>query len=57
MRVESTIFDGTAEVPYIRLEPVAVTRDRLVQTVIADGFHSYDDVFLNVPESARPPRK
>lgn len=57
VRVESTIFDGTAEVPYIRLEPVAVTRDRLVQTVIADGFHSYDDVFLNVPESGRPARE
>ncbi len=57
LQAESTIDDGTAEVPYIRLAPVPVTRDNLVQTVIADGFHSYDEVYLNVPEEDRPPRE
>lgn len=56
LQVASTIFDGKADVPYIKLSPISVTRDNLVKTVIADGFHSFDDVYLNVPESERPAR-
>ncbi len=52
-----SIGDGSGDVPYIKFQPILVTRENLVQTVIRDGFHSYDDVFRNVPESDRPARE
>ena len=48
VRTESFINDGTGKVPYIRLEPILVTAETLESTVIADGFHSREDVFRNV---------
>lgn len=45
----STIFDGLYNVPYVKLEPILVTKETLEKTVIKDGFHSYQDVFRNVP--------
>ncbi|MCX7655238.1 MAG: substrate-binding domain-containing protein [Treponemataceae bacterium] len=42
------ISDGTYQVPYFRLEPIMVTRERLKETVIKDGFHRYEEVFRNV---------
>lgn len=44
------------EVPAILLEIVVVDKNNLVDTVIKDGFATYDDVFRNVPEAQRPPR-
>lgn len=44
------------EVPAILLEVVTVDKDNLMDTVIKDGYASYDDVFANVPEDKRPPR-
>ncbi len=49
-----SIFDGSADVPYLKFQPVFVNRDNLVQTVIRDGFHTYEDVYRNVPENERP---
>lgn len=49
------INDGTYDVPYIKFQPVLVTKENMVQTVIKDGFHSYEDIYRNVPESKRPP--
>lgn len=45
---ELKISDGTYQVPYFRLEPIMVTRERLAETVIKDGFHRYEEVFRNV---------
>ena len=56
LHADQQIHNGSVEVPFIRLDPVMVTQDSILSTVIADGFHSYDDVFRNVPESQRPPR-
>ena len=36
------------------LEVTVVTEDNLQETVIADGFHAYEDVYRNVPEGERP---
>ncbi|HSV56273.1 MAG TPA: substrate-binding domain-containing protein [Magnetospirillaceae bacterium] len=44
----AVIHDGQYEVPYVRLEPILVTRDRLDATVIRDGFHRAEDVYRNV---------
>lgn len=55
LQADELIHNGSVEVPFIRLAPVMVTQENILDTVIADGFHSYDDVFRNVPESQRPP--
>lgn len=45
VNVNSTVFNGTRDVPSILLESVAVTRDNIQQTIIQDGFHSYQDIY------------
>jgi D-xylose transport system substrate-binding protein len=47
---DSVIDDGSGKVPYIRLEPVLVTKELLKATVIKDGFHQEADVYRNIPE-------
>ena len=44
----STISDGTYEIPYIGLTPIAVTKDNLDDVIIGSGFHLKEDVYLNV---------
>ena len=46
----STINDGTYDIPYIGLTPIAVTKDNLDEVIISSGFHLKEDVYLNVPE-------
>ena len=48
IQTDSTIDDGLNQVPYVRLEPVLVTRDLLDATVIKDGFHLASDVYRNI---------
>jgi D-xylose transport system substrate-binding protein len=43
-------------VPAILLEVTVVDKSNLMQTVIADGYAKYDDVYRNVPEKDRPQR-
>ena len=50
----STVNNGLMDVPYIMLDPVSVGKAEIMDTVIADDFHSYDDVYKNVPEKDRP---
>jgi len=45
-----------AEIQAILLEVIVVDKNNLVDTVIKDGFVSYDDVFANIPEDQRPPK-
>lgn len=44
-----TISDGRAEVPYIRLSPLAVTAENMDSVIIESGFHLREDVYLNLP--------
>lgn len=44
------IDDGTYQIPYIKLEPVAVTAENMDETIIKSGFHLGEDVYLNRPE-------
>lgn len=39
-----TINNGQAEVPFIKLVPLSVTADNVAETVIADGFRTWDEV-------------
>ena len=47
----SYINDGTYEIPYIALEPVSVTKNNLDEVIIESGFHSREDVYLNLPST------
>ncbi len=43
-----TINDGKYDVPYVKLEPIAVTKDNIDKVIIDGGFHLKEDVYLNV---------
>jgi len=46
---DSTIFDGTYDVPFVKLEPIAVTRENIDEVIIDGGFQKKEEVYLNVP--------
>lgn len=48
------ISDGENDIPYAKVDPIVVTKDNLVDTVINDGFHRLEDVYLNVPKGQWP---
>ena len=48
-KVSTTINDGTYEVPYVKLQPIAVTKENIDEVIIDGGFQLKEDVYLNVP--------
>lgn len=44
------IYDGVYTIPYIKLEPVAVTETNMDEVIIQNGFHLAEDVYLNRPD-------
>ena len=48
------INNGKIDVPAILHAPQAVDKANVMQTVIADGYHKYEDVYKNVPPEQRP---
>lgn len=42
--------DGTYQVPYVGLEPIAVDKVNINEVIIGSGFHLKEDVYLNVPD-------
>jgi D-xylose transport system substrate-binding protein len=51
-----TLDNGTKKVPSIFLEPIAVTKENMMGTVVKDGWHDVEKVYANVPAGKRPPR-
>lgn len=47
---EETIFDGTYEVPYIKLMPETVTNENMDEIIIKQGFHLKEEVYINKRE-------
>ena len=47
-QVTETINDGTFEVPYYCIEPIAVTAQNMDEVIIGSGFHRKEEVYLNV---------
>lgn len=45
-----TIQNGDYKVPYLLLEPIAVTKENMDEVIISSGFHLREDVYLNVPQ-------
>ncbi len=52
----SATNNGQRDVPSVLLDTVIVTKDNLAGTVIRDSFHSYDDIYRDVPAKQRPPK-
>ncbi|MDD3402822.1 MAG: substrate-binding domain-containing protein [Hespellia sp.] len=50
LKTEENMLDGTYQIPYIRLTPLAVVKENMNATVIDGGFHTKEDVYLNRPE-------
>jgi D-xylose transport system substrate-binding protein len=48
------VNNGKIDVPSILLDPIAVDKDNLADTVIKDGFHKLEDVYKNVPKDQWP---
>ncbi|WP_025027291.1 D-xylose ABC transporter substrate-binding protein [Caldalkalibacillus mannanilyticus] len=42
---DKVVNNGKIDVPSILLDPIAVTKENLDDTIIADGFHSKEDVY------------
>ena len=40
----NSVDNGTNPIPAILLVPVAVTKDNVAETVIADGFRTWDEI-------------
>lgn len=45
LNTSETIYNGKYNVPYYVLEPIAVKKDNIDDTIIRDGFHLKDDVY------------
>jgi ABC-type xylose transport system substrate-binding protein len=52
----ATYPNGKIDVPSINLPITAVDKNNMMDTVIKDGFHTYDEVYADVPEAQRPPK-
>ncbi|MCR5415844.1 MAG: substrate-binding domain-containing protein [Pseudobutyrivibrio sp.] len=48
--VDEMIQNGDYEIPYVAVEPVPVTADNIDEVIIEGGFHTREDVYLNVTE-------
>jgi D-xylose transport system substrate-binding protein len=42
--VNGVTFNGTNDIPSVLLTPVAVTKDNIAETVIADGFRTWEEI-------------
>ncbi len=54
IQTENTINDGKYDVPYYRIEPILVTKNNMMDTVIKDQFHNKDEVYMNIPQEKWP---
>lgn len=54
IEANDTINDGRYDVPYYKIEPLLVTKDNMMTTIIKDKFHSMEDVYMNVPKTDWP---
>ena len=45
--IDAYIYDGKHNVKYYVLEPIAVDKNNIDETIIRDGFHLKDDVYRN----------
>lgn len=56
VEAEGSVNNGKMDVPFIKLDPIMVGKEDIVDTIVKDGFHSYDEIYKNVPKNEHPPR-
>jgi D-xylose transport system substrate-binding protein len=54
IETNQTVSNGKIDVPSVLLDPIAVTKENVLDTVIKDGYHKLEDVFKNVPKDQWP---
>jgi D-xylose transport system substrate-binding protein len=57
VQANSTINDGKYDVPFYKIDPILVTRENMVEVIVADHFHRLEDVYVNIPRSQWPGTK
>ena len=50
LATDQTMNNGTFDVPCILLEPIPVTKENMDEVIINSGFHTREDVYLNVTD-------
>ena len=50
VRTATHYNDGSYDVPFIKLQPVAVNRDNMDEVIIGGGYHLKEDVYMNIAE-------
>jgi D-xylose transport system substrate-binding protein len=48
------VDNGKINVSSYLLEPLMVDKSNMMDTIIKDGFHTYEEVYQNIPETDRP---
>jgi D-xylose transport system substrate-binding protein len=43
-KTNTTVNNGTADIPTTLLDPIAVTKDKIKDTIVADGFYKVSDI-------------
>jgi len=51
-----TVNNGQVDVPSILDNVEIVTKENMVPVIVKQGFHTYDEIYSNVPAAQRPPR-
>jgi D-xylose transport system substrate-binding protein len=46
--------NGKKDVPSVLVEVIAVDKNNMVDTVVQDKFHGYEEIYRNIPEGERP---
>jgi len=54
IETNQTVSNGKIDVPSVLLDPIAVTKENVLDTVIKDGYHKLEDVYQNVPKDQWP---
>ena len=54
VQANSTIYDGENNVPFYKIEPVLVTKENMMDTIVKDQFHRVEDVYMNIPKEEWP---
>ncbi|WP_028986794.1 D-xylose ABC transporter substrate-binding protein [Thermicanus aegyptius] len=54
IKTQGKINNGKIDVPAVLLTPIQVDKQNMMDTIIKDGFHPFEEVYKNVPEDQRP---
>lgn len=54
VEINTQVNNGKIDVPSFLLDPVMVTKDNMVEAIVKTGFHSFEDIYKNIPEELRP---